>query len=1237
MVIKAPVRGSFSLQKKEAWYYALVLCTVRNTGEPDTFAALVCLIYIKNHMNTKTAQENPVEKSDVALREEAILSFWKEHDIFHKSLQKEAPKGEFIFYDGPPFATGLPHYGHILAGTIKDAIPRFWTMNGYHVPRKWGWDCHGLPIENLIEKKLGLATKRDIEEYGVKKFNEAARASVMEFADDWRQIIPRMGRWADMEHDYKTMDASYTESVWWVFAQLYRKGLVYEGFKSMHLCPRCGTTLSNFEVNQGYKDIKDIAVTVKLPLLDETGKVTDTSLLVWTTTPWTLPGNMAAAVHKDYDYVKLSIKKSESESQNNNEENGEMEYVILAKARLAQLGDMAYEIVEEMKGGQLVGKRYEPPFFYHCKRDFEGKENAWQILHADYVELGEEGIGAVHIAPAYGADDMELAQEHQVPIEHHVDESGRFMDFVTDFAGQLVKPKDDDEAGVMHIDADIEIVKALQANGKLFKKENVKHSYPHCWRCDTPLLNYATTSWFVEVTKIKDQLVAENRKVHWVPDHVGSARFGKWLEGARDWAVSRQRYWGAPLPIWRNPQTNEIKVFGTLAELQEYVPKSGNTYYVMRHGESTFNTQGLLNGSPDKNDENVLTEKGIQQTKDAAVQLSQQGGVDIIITSPLQRTYQTAQLLAEELGLNKDCVHIDERLLEMQFGEFEGKSVDEYHSFFQDGLERLRKRPEGGENWLDVKRRVGALLYELEKTFQDKRILLVSHNGTLQMLQAAAAGENEATTGRHIEDNSYDLTNAEVRALSFVPMPHNGDYELDFHRPYIDDITLYEDGVALKRVPDVFDCWFESGSMPYGQQHYTGIPLPSFDPEAGKGFPAQFIAEGLDQTRGWFYSLIVLGTALFGRSPYENVIVNGLVLAEDGKKMSKSLQNYPDPLELANRVGVDAMRLYLLSSPVIRGEDLAFSEKEVLELQRKNIGRLHNVLTMYQLFADESVSPSASSTQVLDRWIIARLHELIDQSTTGYKNYELDKATRPLHDFIDDLSVWYLRRSRDRLKGSDEEDVKRVLATLRYVLGELSKVMAPAMPFFAEYIFREIREESDPESVHLSSWPEGGDVDTALLLDMQKVRDIVSALLEARVQAGLKVRQPIASVSAPQLSEVLQQVVLDEVNAKQYIVSDSIAIDTHVTPELQAEGDMRELLRSVQSMRKKAGMQQHDRIILYVVTDDAGHKLVTQFSEEIQRVVGADDIVFMSDTDDREWQDIQAGTHTFQVALKRVI
>ena len=1156
--------------------------------------------------------------SETAAREEAVLAFWNEHDIFNTSVAKDAPKGDFVFYDGPPFATGLPHYGHILASTIKDAVPRFWTMNGYRVRRKWGWDCHGLPLENLIEKKLGLATKRDIEAYGVKNFNEAARGAVMEYADDWKRIIPRMGRWADMDSDYKTMDSSYTESVWWVFKELNEKGLVYEGFKSMHLCPRCGTTLSNFEVNLGYKDIKDIAVTVRLPFVDEP----DTSLLVWTTTPWTLPGNMAAAVHEDGDYAKVRVTT---------ETGGET--VILAKTRLEQLNTENYEVLEIVKGKDLVGRAYLPPFDSWQKQEFEGKENAWKVYHADYVELEGDGTGAVHLAPAYGEEDMELARREGVPIVHHVDPDGRFKEFVSEFAGLVVKPKDDDAAEITHLDTDIEVVKKLKENGRLFRKENVTHSYPHCWRCDTPLLNYATTSWFVRVTDIKDQIVAENEKVRWVPEHVGKNRFGRWLEGARDWAVSRQRYWGAPLPVWRNPGTKEYKVFGSLAELQEYVPRSGNRYFLMRHGETEGNLSRRI--STDAAHVDPLTENGVAQVKEAAKKLAT-NKIDLIIASPFHRTKETAELVRAELGLPEDAVIVDARIGEMAVGDaLQGKEWGEHTALYESFADQfMRVVPGVPETRRDVQRRAGELLYELERTHKGKNILVVGHVSSTYAMACAAQGA-EIAQAVSLKETVW-LRNAEVYELPFTPLPHNDNFELDFHRPYIDEFEVYDtDGTKLERVLDVFDCWFESGSMPYGQYHYPFEHSDEFEKEL---FPAQFIAEGLDQTRGWFYSLIVLGTALFGKSPYENVIVNGLVLAEDGKKMSKKLQNYPDPVELADRVGADSMRFYLLSAPIMRAEDLNFSEKEVKELERKNIGRLHNVLAFYEQNTGGEKAQS-DSTNVLDRWIVARLNQLIAETTAGYTGYELDRATRPLTDFIDDLSVWYVRRSRERYKGDDAEDRESALATTRYVLQTLALVMAPAMPFYAEYLWGRVREDTDPLSVHLGVWPEAGEVDTETLEAMTITRRVVSQALEARTKAGIKVRQPLRAliVRHPIVAEgePYHALIRDEVNVKEIVsdmnLSDEVALDTTITPELKQEGDARELMRAIQDLRKQKGLEPSDRIALTIQTSDSGEELVRAFAHVIQKTVGADTITF----GDARGDEVVAGDHSYTVELQR--
>lgn len=1162
-----------------------------------------------------------VVKSEVALREEEVQAFWQREDIFNKSMERPAgaePKGEYIFYDGPPFATGLPHYGHILAGTIKDAIPRFWTMNGFRVKRRWGWDCHGLPLENLIEKKLGLANKKDIEDFGVKNFNEEARGAVLEYADDWKKIIPRLGRFVDMENDYRTMDSTYTESVWWVFKQLHEKGLVSEGYKAMHLCPRCGTTLSNFEVNLGYQDVKDIAVTVKMPLLDNEGKLTDTSILIWTTTPWTLPGNMAVAVNKDFEYVKVKIEKEEG-------------LVILAKGRLAQLGDSKYEIVVTLKGSDLIDLSYQPPFDYLQKQNIEGVETAWKIYHADYVELGEEGTGAVHIAPAYGEEDMNLAKEHNIPIVHHVDYEGRFMPFVTEFAGQLVKPKDDDATGVSHLDADIKVLKHLQEQGKIFKKENITHSYPHCWRDGTPLLNYGTTSWFVNVPQIKDKLVEANNKVKWVPDHVGANRFGNWLEGARDWAISRQRYWGAPLPIWRNKKSGEIKVIGSLEELKKYVPNYDNQYYIMRHAEAESNITGLIDAIPDE--KNPLTENGREQIKKILEELKEKG-ITKIVHSGMQRTRETAELLAEGLGLPKEMIVADSRLTELRVGEtYEGKTWDEYNANYASEEEKFYKSISGTENRSDVIKRVGEWLFEFHNQHEHQRVLIVGHASSLFALRCVAEG---ATIERAIEIKKEGyLQNAEWQTLAFSPFPHNDNYELDYHRPYIDEIKLYDNGDELERVPDVFDCWFESGSMPYAQHHYPFSCADTFEKEC---FPAQFIAEGLDQTRGWFYSMLVLGVALFGKSPYENVVVNGTLLAEDGRKMSKSLNNYPDPMNVAHTLGADAMRFYLLSSPAVKGEDLNFTEKDVAEIQRKNLGRLHNVLAMYEMFQDGGEARH-DSHNILDKWIVARLNALVTETTNGYQNYELDKATRPITDFIDDLSVWYLRRSRERLKGEDEADKKLALSTLRYVLKTLAQVMAPAMPFYADYLWQKVREENDAVSVHLSRWPTSGEVDFVVIGEMSLVREFVTTALEARTKANVKVRQPLASLTLNiEMVKEYNDILAEEINVKKVMFDISqtnrVVIDTILTPELKMEGDTRDLIRAIQDMRKEAGLIPQDTIRLEVETSQTGEELLahTAMADMIKKTVGASEIV-LTKTSGKE---IKAGENSFTVSIHKL-
>lgn len=1098
------------------------------------------------------------QKSEIARREEHILTFWNTERIFEKTLEKEAPQGEYVFYDGPPFATGLPHYGHMVPGTIKDAIPRYKTMRGYRVARRFGWDCHGLPLENQIEQELGLKTKRDIESLGTKTFNEAARTAVLRHSDDWRRIIPRLGRWVDMNRSYRTMDTSYSESVWWAFKKLYDKGLVYEGFKAMHLCPRCGTTLSNFEVAQGYKDSEDYAVTVKFRLADDPA----TSLLVWTTTPWTLPGNVAVAVQADATYVKIKWGS---------------EYIIVAEALKERYPG---EVVAVYAGKDLVGKRYVPPFDYFADESLKHKTRAWKAYAGDFVTL-EDGTGIVHIAPAFGSDDLALAEAHKIPFIHHVTADGRFTAAVKDFAGLLVKPKGNPK------ETDEKIIEHLKQKGLVVKADTVRHSYPHCWRCDTPLLNWAAHSWFVKVSAIKRKLVSENAKVRWIPGHVGTGRFNNGLENAPDWAISRSRYWGAPLPVWRNKNTKKLKVIGSIEELLSLQKRSGNRYILMRHGEAESNVKGIVQFDTEGN---RLTEKGKEQARDAARALRRER-VDLIVCSPLARTRETADIVRRELGLPENAVMQDERLREIDFGAMNGKPIREWDSLFKTFADRFVYTGHGGETYRQVWKRVGVFLFDVEQRYIGKNILVVSHGTPIWFMKQIARRTSYEDMlrlhGMHTTDEArseYPKA-AEWKEVDFIPYPHNDDFDLDLHRPYVDEVTLKDDaGETYERIPDVFDCWFESGSMPFASNHYP-FERGAFDPKRffgafPRGYPAHFISESLDQTRGWFYSLIVLGVALFGRAPYRTVITNGLVLGEDGRKMSKRLKNYPDMLYIVDRYGADALRYYLLSSPVIRGEDIAFTERGVDEITKKIILRLANVHSFYEMYAD-GTPRSDESSNVLDRWIVCRLRELATVMTRGFEAYEIDAAVRPVGEFIEDLSTWYLRRSRDRFKG---EEKHAALATLRFVLHDLARLMAPITPFYAEHLYRAVRDDASPESVHLASWPQVEKTDAQAIRHMADVRMLVSKALEARNAAGIKVRQPLALLRVKEgipEDERYLSLIRDEVNVKEVRIDPSLAeplvLDTALTGALKEEGLRREAVRAIQEKRKAEKLLVSDR------------------------------------------------------------
>lgn len=1134
-------------------------------------------------------EENKKPLSQVAQKESEILHFWNTENIFQKTLDKKSPKGEFTFYDGPPFATGITHYGHILAGTIKDAIPRYKTMCGYHVDRQWGWDCHGLPIERLIQNKFNLQTKKDIEEFGIKNFNEEARASVFMYDNEWKRIIPKTGRWVDMTNPYTTMSPTFSESVWWGFGELWNKGLVYESFKVMHVSPLLETTLSNFEVNQAYKDITDLSATVKFELTDNPG----TFVLAWTTTPWTLFANVALAVGEDILYVKIKTADG---------------IFILAQDLVQKnFKDTEFEIIEELYGRELVGKSYKPVFTHYSKDTaLENHANGWKIYAGSFVTT-TDGTGIVHIAPAFGEDDLNLAKQFNLPFVQHVKMNGEIKDEITELAGRQAKPKHNPQ------ETDIEVIKLLAHAGHLFSKEKYTHSYPHCWRTDAPLLNYATSSWFIKVTDIRDQLVKDNETIKWVPEYVGVGRFGNWLKEAKDWAISRSRFWGTPIPIWKSEDQKEVEIIPTLEQLKQKT-KSTNTYLVMRHGQAEHNIKNIASDS--NNIPSHLTQVGKEQVQKVAQQLKSKK-IDLILVSPLIRTQETANIINQTLGLQDAQIITDDRICEVHTG-FDGKSIEEYRNFYKSQEEKFEKKHQDGETLSTLKQRVGNFIYDINSKYQNKTILIISHEYVLWMLHAVKDGLDTAQTIVIKQDQEEFIETGEVREFEFAVLPHNDKYELDFHRPYIDQITFVQNGKTFKRIEAVFDGWIDSGAMPFAS---TGYPFnkESFNPgtwfSKSKRFPADFIAEGLDQTRGWFYTLLVWSTILFKKAPFKHVVVNGLVLAEDGKKMSKSLNNYPPVEDTLDQYGADALRYFLLSSPGVRSEDVKFSPKSVDEVMKKIVMRLDNVISFYEMYKDEIVEPSHTSPHVLDKWILARLAQTHEAITEGFEKYELDRATRPIMDFVDDLSTWYLRRSRDRFKAQNH-DTNHAIATTRFVLREFAKLLAPIMPFKAEDTFLRTRTSTDQISVHLCDWPKASSYDENVIVQMSHAREIVTRALELRTKENIKVRQPLQTleIKVAMPNEYLE-IIKDEVNIKDIEVNpkleETVWIDTTLTTELIHEGIARELIRIIQDLRKANGLSPEDTITIQMVCESNIQDIIATHHALITSVTRTSTITFV--------------------------
>jgi isoleucyl-tRNA synthetase len=1099
--------------------------------------------------------------------EEEVLKFWDERKIFEKSLQATEDGKAFSFYDGPPFATGLPHYGHILASTIKDLVPRYQTMQGRFVRRRWGWDCHGLPIEEIVERKLGISGKKQIEEVGIKKFNETCRSMVLGYVSEWRAMIRRIARWVDFDDSYKTMDSTYMESVWWGFKQIYDKGLIYEGRKVLLYCPRCETPVSNFEVamDNSYKEVQEESVFIKFKVkhpekINLSGNV---YLLAWTTTPWTLPGNVALAVGRDIKYRAIHSGN---------------DYLIVAIDRLHDLDLVDHAAAIDLTGTNLVGLEYEPLFDIPAM----SSEKAYKVYPADFVTT-TDGTGIVHTAVVYGEDDYALGIREGLPVVPLLDEKGHF----NDKAPELVR-------GSYFKGAEKFIKEDLESRGLLFRRQQYTHPYPFCWRCGTALYYNAIPAWFVNVQKIKPELLkSNNAQINWYPDHLKHGRYEKSVEAAPDWNISRNRYWGNPIPAWKCTKCQYVEIVGSLDELSVKVGGTGNKYWVMRHGEAESNIFDIMDSGQRKYLH--LTPRGRKQVeasiKKFVKKLEKSGEkIDLIISSDITRTKETEEIdVSVLLGMGVK-VSLDKRIEEIHLGPtLTGRSDKKYLEMFPTYESRFEERPEGGESVSDVRKRVWEFLAECEEKHKGKNILIVSHEDPIwAMFQAAEGWSQRQTIAAKTENKGGFIGFAEIRELHVKNIPRNDTGEVDMHRPYIDEVTFpcgkCADGMMI-RTPEIFDSWVEAGSMPFAEHHYPFENKAEFE----RHFPAQFVAEYIAQTRAWFYVMHVISTVLFDKAPFENVVTTGTILAEDGSKMSKSKANFPDPKLLIEKFGADSLRFYLMNSVVMQADNLNFSEKGVESVYRKVGMLISNVYKYFATYqAEEGAAPS-SSAQTLDAWITTRTEQLVQEVTERIDSYDTVRATRAIQEYVDDLSTWYLRRNRRR------KDLG-FFKTMRESLLTTSKVLAPFMPFLAEALYVQLAGKDDTESVHLATWPEViyslNEADRKESLDgMVEIRRLASLGLAKRAEAKIKVRQPLAAMkvkgdggvtASASLSKDLLAILADEVNVKTIVfdteIKNEVELDTVITPELREEGAFRDIARMVQELRQKAALEPKDMV-----------------------------------------------------------
>ena len=1162
---------------------------------------------------------------DLPKVEEKVLSFWDERHIFEKSLAQRKGAKEFVFYEGPPYANGKPAIHHVISRIVKDVVLRYKTMQGFRVPRRAGWDTHGLPVEMAAEKALGFKTKRDIEHYGVKKFNEAAREQVWIYKDEWERMTRRIGYWLDLKNAYVTYAPEYIESIWWTMAKIHERGLLYKGHKVVPWCTRCGTALSSHELAQGYKEVKDTSVYVEFKLKpgQKIGNYltnNSTYILSWTTTPWTLPGNVALAIGEKIDYAIFDDDITKGT------------YIASKEFLGAGFPWFVPKNIRVIQGSQLLGLHYEELFKIPALQS----PRSYKIYPADFVTT-TEGTGVVHTAVMYGEDDYALGKKEGLPEHHTVDDEGKFTKDVTPLAGMYVKAQKTED----------EILKYLGPS--VHKKEYI-HEYPHCWRCGTPVLYYARTSWFIAMAKLRKELRANNEGVYWQPAHIKEGRFGEWLKEAKDWNLSRERYWGAPLPIWECRTCGHTEVIGSLAALDALAGGAKNRYWTMRHGEAKSNTLNVLDSGQRK--DLTLTPRGRKEAERAAkafaaARKKRKETIDLIIHSGIARTSETAEIARKALGLSaKECI-ADPRLEEIHLGpSLTGLSIEKYRERFPSFASRFAERPEGGESVRDVRARAWKFLEECERKYEGKHILIVSHEYTIWALAQTAEGWSERRAIEEMapggEKKKAFIGFAEVRPLRPMTVPRNDEGEIDLHRPFADAIALpcphcANAGAhgAMHRVREVADVWYDSGAMPYGQVHFpfeggAAHRAPARSSKNGTApatlpFPADYIAEGMDQTRGWFYTLMAIATALGYGAPYRNVVVLGLINDKFGQKMSKSKGNVVEPFAVIDKYGVDALRWYFFTGSPL-GEPKNFDEGEIAKAFRRTHLIVYNSFVFWKTYADRGaklspaiVAGTAKPAHVLDRWILARLAETSAAVTAKLDAYEIREAALALDALVDDLSRWYIRRSRRRLqKAANAADYKAASATLRHALQTVVTMMAPFTPFFSEALYGAMG--GAKESVHLASWPVASARTTArgqalpapskkLIDAMAAVRTYAALGLAKRAEAGIKVRQPLASMTIPgTLGKELDAILADEVNVKKIAVNAKAkapSLDTAITPELREEGLFRDAVRMFQELRQKAALAPKDRIVAMMALPASVARAVVRHEKAFMAEIGA--------------------------------